>query len=590
MAEERVQRKLAAILAADVVGYSRMMEADEAGTIARQKALRNELIDPLIASHHGRIVKTTGDGLLVEFGSVVDATECAVSIQRAIPDREKKTGENERFSYRIGINLGEIVSDGDDILGDGVNVAARLEGLAMPGSIFVSGQVHEQIAGKIGIDFSDLGDRSVKNISRLVRVWGWSPSGTRSLTEWARTALSRVTRGEPSICVLPFENRGGDPDDLYLADGIAEDVTTELSGYGWLKVIARSTSFTYRNDADNTRTLERELGVRYVLRGSVRRHRDRVRVVARLVEAATARQVWAQRYDGDLDDLFDMQSEIAQSVAGAIQPELITAEMQRARNTSPESMEAWDYAVRGRWHVLRIRRDDNDEARKYLKQALELDPNCVAALAFLAYSHYVDVFFGWSTSPGESLKEANELALKAAALDDEDCWVQCALGLGAFVAKDPDTAVAHLRKAIGANPSFALGHGYLALVLAFSGESEAAIEEAQRAIGLSPKDPELFHFLVATGTAHFVAGRYEDAAAWGRKVVAEQPRVPSGHRLIATSLGQLGRTDEARTALNHALEITPKLSETSIRRNIYFKNPHDLERYISGMKAAGLPP
>lgn len=589
MADDRVQRRLAAILAADVVGYSRLMETDEQGTIARQKTHRRELIDPLIADYRGRIIKTTGDGLLAEFGSAVDAAECAVSIQRAIPEREAKIAEDQRITYRFGLNLGDVVIDGDDILGDGVNIAARLEGLAMPGSVFVSGQVYEQVAGKIEIDFTDLGDRSVKNISRLIRVWGWSPSGAQSLKRWIRSSQSQPIKSEPSISILPFENRGGDPDDRYLADGIADEVTAELSGYGWLKVIARSTSFVYRDQGINTSTLERELGVRYVLRGNVRRHQNRIRVVAQLVEAATARQVWAQRYDADFVDLFDLQSEIAQSVAGAIQPELITAEMQRARNTRPESMEAWDHAVRGRWHVLRIRRDDNIEARKYLERALELDPNCVAALAFFAYSHYVDVFFGWSTAPGESLKHANELALKAAGLDDKDCWVQCALGIGAFVARDPDTAVGHLRKAIDGNPSFALGHGYLALVLAFSGESEIAIDEAKRAMSLSPKDPELFHFLVAIGTAHFVAGRYEDAVDWGRKVVAEQPTVPSGHRLVAASLGHLGRTDDARKALDHALKITPKLSETSIRKNIHFKDPRDLERYVSGMKAAGLP-
>lgn len=589
MRAERVQRRLAAILATDMVGYSRLMENDERGTIARQKAHRNEAIDPKIAEHGGRIVKATGDGLLIEFASAVGAVQCAVDVQRAIAEREADVPAERRIRYRAGVNLGDVIIDGDDILGDGVNVAARLESLAMPDAVFISGQVHEQVAPYLGIDFADLGEWPVKNISRLIHVWGWSPHGAESLGEWVRTALPGTAKGEPSVSVLPFENRGGDAGDMYLADGISEEVTTELSGYGWLKVIARSSSFAYRDEADDTSTLERELGVRYVLRGNVRRHRNRVRVVAQLVEAATGRQVWAQRYDSELEDLFDLQTEIAQSVAGAIQPELITAEATRVRGTLPQSIEAWDYAVRGRWHVLRIRRDDNSEAKNYLERALELDPNCVAALAFLSYSHYVDVFFGWSTSPGESLGKANELALKAAALDEKDCWVQCALGLGAFVAKDPDTAVAHLRKAVAENPSFALGHGYLALVLAFSGEPDEAIREAQRALSLSPKDPELFHFLVAAGTAHFVAGRYGEAAEWGRKVVAAQPMVPSGHRLVAASLGHLGQTDEARKALDRALQITPKLSEASIRNNIHFKNAQDLENYISGMKAAGLP-
>jgi len=422
---------------------------------------------------------------------------------------------------------------------------------------------------------------------RFVGVVTESPKPERR--EIVDAPLANVyTKGEPSICVLPFQNRSGDAEDHYLADGMADEVTTELSGYGWLKVIAPSTSFSYRDKAFGTGMIGRELAVRYVLKGNIRRQGGRVRVVAQLLEAATARQIWAQRYERNLGDLFDLQSEIAQCVAGAIQPELITAEMHRLRGTLPENMEAWDYAVRGRWHVLRIRREDNAKAKAYLKQALELDENCVAALAFLAYSQYVDVFYGWSPSPSESLKQASEFALKAAALDENDCWVQCALALGKFIAKEPETAIAHLRKAIAANPSFALGHGYLALVLAFSGEPEIAIDEAQRAISLSPKDPELFHFFVAIGTAHFVAGRYDKAAEWGKKVIAEQPLVPSGHRLVATSLGHLGRTNDARAALSHALEITPMLSATYIRKNIYFRDPNDLERYISGMQAAGL--
>ena len=322
-------------------------------------------------------------------------------------------------------------------------------------------------------------------------------------------------KGEPSICVLPFQNQSGDAGDHYLADGMAEEITMELSGYGWLKVIAPSTSFSYRDEAFNTGMIGRELAVRYVLKGNIRRQRDRVRVVAQLLEAAAARQVWAQRYDRNLGNLFDLQDEIAQCVAGAIQPELITAEMQRVRGALPENMKAWDYAVRGRWHVLRIRREDNAMAKTYLKQALELDPTCVAALAFLAYSQYVDVFYGWSTSPSESLMQANEFALKAAALDENNSWVQCALGLGKFIAKVPDTAIAHLRKAIAANPSFALGHDYLALVLAFSKEPEIAIREAQRAISLSPKDPELFHFFCSDWDSPFCRGKIRKGCRMG---------------------------------------------------------------------------
>ena len=390
MAAERVERRLAAILAADMVGYSRLMEADEAETIARQKALRKELIDPKIAEHNGRIVKTTGDGVLVEFASVVDATECAVAIQRAIVEREADVPEERRIQYRVGINLGDIVIDGDDILGDGVNIAARLEGLAEPGGICVSGNVHEQLAGKIVLDFEDLGEQRVKNIKKPVRVYRVRLDG-----RGADMGPALELPDKPSIAVLPFENMSGDPEQEYFSDGIAEDIITGLSRNRGVFVIARNSTFTYKGAAVDARQVARELGVRYVLEGSVRKAGSRVRITAQLVDAATGNHVWAERYDRELEDIFAVQDDITQNIVAAIGPELVSAEIQRARRKDPKRLDAWDCTMRATWHFARVTREDMEEARRLALKAIELDPGAAPAFSVLAITHVRGAVNGW---------------------------------------------------------------------------------------------------------------------------------------------------------------------------------------------------
>jgi TolB-like protein len=389
--------------------------------------------------------------------------------------------------------------------------------------------------------------------------------------------------------VLPFDNISGDQEQEYFADGIVEDIITELSKYSWLLVIARNTTFTFKGTSVNIKEIGRQLGVRYVMEGSVRKSGDRMRITAQLIKVETGTHVWAERYDRELADIFAIQDEITENVVGAIQPELISAEVDRVKRIPPNNMAAWDYAVRGRWHVLRVTKEDNAEAQRLLREGLEHYPDNVAVLAFLSFGLINGVIMGWSSDPMGWLTEARELAQLAVGLDENDVWVQCALGLGQFTAKQPDRAIGHYRKAIKLNPSFALGHGYLALQLAFAGESDEAIGEAETAIRLSPRDPELFHFFVAIGVAHFVAGRYEEAVTWAEKSDRERPDTPGPLRLLATSLAHLDRIDLASEAFNRLLEITPHVSATGIRGAIHFGRPNDLELYIDGLRKLGLP-
>jgi len=591
MAEERLQRKLAAIMAADVVGYSRLMEADEVGTLNRLKALHQELFVPTIERFGGRIFKVTGDGALADFPSAVDALNGAVSLQRALADRNAGLPENQRIELRVGISLGDVIVEGDDLYGRGVNIAARMEGLAEPGGICISGNVHEHVRGTSGLVFADLGKRDVKNIADPVHAYGVHLRSDAIKPDHQQRDANPPPTDKPSIAILPFDNLSGDPDQRYFADGIVEDIITELSKYSWLLVIARNTSFTFRDKVSDISDVGRKLHVRYVMEGSIRRTGDRVRITAQLIDAQSGAHVWAEHFDRDLEDVFAVQDEITQNVAGAIQPRLISAEAERARTKPPESMVAWDYAVRGRWHVLRLTKEDNAEAQRLLREGLALYPNSVSILTFLSYSLTIGVIFGWSNDPPVWLTEARELAERAANLDENDAWVQCVVGLGQFTANQPDKAIGHYRKAIALNPSFALGHGYLALQLAFiAGRTDEAIKEAETAIRLSPRDPELYHFFYAIGMAQFVAGRYDEAVTWAERAENERPAgIGFGLRLLASSYAHLDRLEEARDAFARVLEVTPRISATSIRNAIHFGRREDLERYLDGLRKVGLP-
>ena len=448
MPEERVERKLVAILAADVAGYSRLIGLDEEGTLARLKTLRREVIDPEIASHRGRIVKTTGDGLLIEFASVVDAVRCAVAVQRACVEGESALPQDRRMEFRIGINLGDIVVEGEDILGDGVNIAARLEGIADPGGICISGVVHDQVRSKVEVEFGDLGRQNLKNIAQPVQAY-------RVLLEKAATATPLPLPDKPSIAVLPFQNMSGDPDQEYFADGMVEDIITALSRIRWLFVIARNSSFTYKGQAVDVKQVGRALGVRYVLEGSVRRGGNRVRVTAQLIDALSGAHVWAERYDRDLSDIFAVQDEITASVAGVIEPALAEAEQQRALRKPTESLDAWEAYQRGMWHFNKYGAEENRTAQGFFRQAMAIDPNFSPAHYGYALALQWDVWHYSTRSLLEVQGPARAEASRAVALDDKD----------------------------------AMGHAVLAHMLLWGSEWEPAIAEARTALALTRTAP-----------------------------------------------------------------------------------------------------
>jgi adenylate cyclase len=489
MNEEHARRKRSAILSADVEGYSRLMSDDEEATVQSITSYR-EFMTSIIHTQNGRVADAKGDNILAEFASVVDAVRCAVEIQRGLKKRNSELPDHRKMEFRIGINLGDIIEEEEAIYGDGINIAARLEGLAHSGGICISGTAYDQVKNKLDLGYEYLGEQTVKNIPEPVRVYrvGMEPGERRYPGRGKKGVPSEApaTSDKPSIAVLPFDNLSGDPDQVYFVDGIVDDIITELSRFPYIFVIARTTSFTFKGKSVDVRQVGRELGVRYVLEGSVRRISDRVRITAQLIEAATGNHIWAERYDRNLEDIFSVQDEITAQVVGSIYPELYSAEMRRARQKPVESLDVWNYAVRARWHVLRLTREDNTEAKRLFGKALELEPDYVPALAFLVYCHVCDVLFGWSQAPPESITEARRLARKAASLDENDPWVQCALGFTEFIAKNPDAAIAHYRKAIELNPNFALAHGYLSCQLAYAGEAEAAIEAGQEATRLSP--------------------------------------------------------------------------------------------------------
>jgi adenylate cyclase len=431
--EERVKRKLSAILSADVKGYSRLMEDDELSTVRTLEAYR-EMLAGIIRNYGGRVVDSPGDNVLAEFASVVDALECAVEIQKGLKTKNEDLPENRRMVFRIGINLGDVIEEGERIYGDGVNIAARIESLAEGGGICISGTAFDHVEGKLGLEFKYLGEQSVKNIRKPVRVYRVKIKDSVA-DIGVRQELPLPDK--PSIAVLPFVNMSGDPEQVYFVDGIVDDIIAELSRFPYIFVIARTTSFAFKDKSVDIRQVGRELGVRYVLEGSVRRISDRVRITAQLIEAETGKHVWAERYDRDLEDIFSVQDEITGQVVGSIHPEVLSAEMQRARERPLESLDVWNYAVRARLHVLRLTQEDNAEAKRLFGKALELDPNYVPALAFLVYSHICDVLYGWSQAPPQSITQARRLAQQAVSLDKNDPWVQCALGLTEFIAKNP---------------------------------------------------------------------------------------------------------------------------------------------------------
>ncbi|MCZ6863809.1 MAG: adenylate/guanylate cyclase domain-containing protein, partial [Alphaproteobacteria bacterium] len=476
MAKHKVVRRLAAILATDVVGYSRLMGEDEAETLTALKAHQAQFIDPTISEYQGRIVKLMGDGALVEFASVIAAVECAIAIQDGMAKRNAKVPEGRRMEFRIGVNLGDVIIDGEDIHGDGVNVAARLEGLAKPGGVCISGTVHEHVVGKLDLTFDDMGEKLVKNIARPVRVYLVRREGSKATTAVASAAKVELELPDkPSIAVLAFDNMSNDPEQEYFADGIAEDIITTLSKISELLVIARNSTFAYKGRSPDVRQVAQELGVRYVLEGSVRKAASRVRITAQLIDATTGHHVWADRFDRGLEDVFAVQEEITQEIVTALEVNLTRGEDVRLWRKRSGTPKAYEHYLRGLDHYHRVTRATNAQARQEFERAIEISPDFAAAYHYLGWVHGTDGLFGWSESAKESLEKALELADKAITLDDTLADAYAVRACVLMVQRDGENAVAEAKRAVALNPNGAEVHHVLAMMLIYQGDPEAAI-------------------------------------------------------------------------------------------------------------------
>jgi TolB-like protein/class 3 adenylate cyclase len=586
VAEQRIQRRLAAILAADVAGYSRLMGNDEIGTLAAFKALRREIVDPAIAEHNGRTVKTTGDGMLVEFASAVDAVNCATSVQGKMAKRHGNSAQG--ITFRIGINVGDVIIEGDDIFGDGVNVAARVENECEPGGVCLSGSAFEQVRGKTSFAFEDLGERALKNIARPVRLYAALlaapalPAGIGS----AETQKTLPLSDRAAIAVLPFTNMTGDSGQEYFSDGISEDIITALSKLRSFSVIARNSSFIYKGRSVHMKQVAEELGVGYVVEGSVRRGGDRVRITAQLNDATTGSHLWAERYDRQLADVFAVQDEITEAVVAAIEPQLYAAENFRASRKPPDSMDAWELLIRGLSHFWRVTREDNVVAQALLEKAVTIDPNYGRARGVLATSHCFCIHMGWED--GATVAPiAEQAALAAISADTEDPWAHLALGLVHLYARRFEDSLAAYETALRLNPSFSIAHGYYGLTLSYCGRWEEAALAAQRALRLSPSDPFSASYHGVAAYAQFVGRNYEEAMRLARQGIQRADFV-GAHRVLTAAAGMAGRRDVAEAALRELRRIQPNISLAWIAEEIPTKLDAEREHYLEGFRRAGL--
>jgi adenylate cyclase len=583
VAAPRVERRLAAVLTADVVGYSRLMERDERGTFERLKAHRKEMVEPLIAEHGGRIVKLTGDGALCDFQSVVDAVHCAVLIQQGIDEREKYIPEDERIRLRIGINLGDVICEEDgDLYGDGVNIAARIEALAEPGGICISGTAYDHLPGKVDCPFEFLGERVLKNIERPVRLY----QAVVGHASKSPGPLAPTPPDRPSIAVLPFTNMSADLEQEFFSDGLTEDITTALSKLKGFFVIARNTMFTYKGKAVDVRAVGRELGVSYILEGSVRKSADRVRVTAQLIDAS-GNHLWADRYDGCLGDIFAIQDEITASVVGRIGPELLVAERTRANRKPPQSLNAWECVVRALFLCSQLSKECSESALVLLARAIGLDPDYAQALGMKTWILLWRAFQGWEDM-GQALAFAETAIPRATAADEDEPWAYLARAMVGYATHDNALAMAALRRAIEINPNFAFAHGQLGLAHALGGRSDEAVVCIDQALRLSPREVFLgdYHFFYAC--AHFQGARYELGLRFARDAYRQRPGHAYPLLIGAACAGLLGDRKAASALIAQIKELVPNVSLSSVESTAPFVLPEDRTRYLEGLTVAGL--
>lgn len=563
MTGNRVERRLAAILAADVAGYSRLMGADEEGALARLKAVRKSLVDPAITAHRGRIVKTTGDGMLVEFASAVDAARCAIEVQRGMAEQNAAVPQVKRIEFRVGIHVGDVMIDENDIFGDGVNIAARLEGIAEPGGVCISDDTQRQIRGKVDIAFEDMGPQNLKNIVEPMRAWrarvDAEPSALPSPKPSIETAQRLPLPDKPSIAVLPFQNMSGDPEQEYFADGMVEEITTALSRFHWLFVIARTSTFTYKGRAVDIKQVSRELGVRYVLEGSVRKAANRVRITGQLIDSTNGAHLWADRFEGSLDNIFELQDQVASGVVGAIDPKLLEAEIARVKRKPVASLDAYDCFLRASDLIYRWTDESHEEALRLLYQAIELDPDYAQAYAFASYCYV----WRWSTGrlPDAEYGEARRLAREAIKFGRDDgfslAWGGSTLAFFARTMAEVKEGAAIVDQALLLNPNLARSWNLSGWVRIMLGQPDLAIEHLERAMRLSPLDFAFHAMEAATAHAHLAAARFYEATVWAERALRDQPNQGEALAALMVASALSGDFDKARAAMKRLLEIRP---------------------------------
>ena len=578
LAGERVERRLRAILAADVAGYSRLTGIDEEGTHIRLREHLRVVFDPSIAEHRGRIVKTTGDGMLAEFRSVVDAVRCAIHVQRGMAERNEGVPPDARIEFRIGINLSDIILDAGDIFGDGVNVAARLEGVAEPGGICLSDDAHRQVRGKLDIAFEDAGEQQLKNIASPVRIYRVRPAGAAATPRPVLTLPDK-----PSIAVLPFQNLSGDPEQEYFADGTVEDIVTALSRFRNLFVISRNSSFTYKGHAVEVKQVGRELGVRYVLEGSVRKAANRVRIAAQLIDAATGGHIWADRFDGALENIFELQDQVTERVVGAIAPKLERAEIERASRKPTESLDAYDCYLRAHATMHPWTQAGNEEALKLFYRAIELDPGFAAAYGMAAWCRVQRKAGGWMQE--REIGETERLARHAAQLGEDDAVALSVAGFAlTYVVHDMVAGVPLIDRAVALNPNLAWAWLYSGLARVWLGQPDVAIEHLTHAMRLSPLDPLIADVQAAIAHAHFFAGRYDEAASWAAMAVDLQ----TAPYVAAAAYAFAGKLNETEKIVARLRERDPGLCISRIRKALGPYRPEDLAKFEEALRKAGM--
>jgi TolB-like protein/class 3 adenylate cyclase len=593
LSSEHVERRLAAILAADVAGSCRLIGIDEEGTLARLKALRRTLFDPKIAEHHGRVVKNTGDGAIAEFASVVDAVRCAAEIQGGMAEQNIDVPQDKRIELRIGIHVGDIIIEENDIFGDGVNIAVRLEGIAEPGGISISDDARRQIRGKVDVTFEDLGSQSLKNIAEPMRVWR-VPYGRAVPAVPNRWPVDETLAlpNKPSIAVLPFTNLSSDPEQEYFADGMVDDIITALSHFKALFVIARNSSFTYKGRAVDVKQVGRELGVRYVLEGSVRKAANRVRITGQLVDTATGAHLWADRFDGGIGDIFDLQDQVTESVVGAIAPAVEKAEIERAKRKPTESLDAYALYLRGLARLYQVAsRQANDEALRLFNSAIELDPDFASAYGRAAHCYAIAKVNGWISVTANEIAEVTRLAQRAVELGKDDAIALAAAGWAlVYVVRDLEVGAALIDRALVLNSNLAEAWSFGGWVKNWLGEPEAAIERFARAMRLSPLDPSLLRMRSGTAHAHFFLGRYDEAASWAAMALQDSPGYQPGLRIAAASNAMAGRPEQAHKAMARLRQLNPALRISNLKDVLPpIRRAEDLSRLEEGLRRAGLP-